>query len=252
MPRYKLTIEYDGSAYCGWQRQHHSLSVQQALEQAFFAFTGEEVMIYGSGRTDAGVHAFAQIAHVDLSKDWDSFKITNAANAHLRQEDIVILGTELVDDEFHARFSAIERHYVYRIICRRARLALENNRAWNVKVPLNVTEMNDAAKVLEGKHDFTTFRSTECQAKSPLKTLHSLTAKVVNQSDTQSLIEIRASAPSFLHNQVRSLVGSLKLVGEGKWSRDDLQSALSAHDRAACGPVAPAHGLYLAKVDYPG
>ncbi len=249
MPRYKLTIEYDGKPYKGWQRQNDQPSVQQALEKAIEAFTGAPVTVFGAGRTDAGVHALAQIAHVDLAERWDPFKICNAANAHLRGDSVAVLHAEEVAEDFNARFSAKARHYVYRIITRRAPLRVEAGRAWNVKVPLDGEAMHEAAQLLLGKHDFTTFRSTECQAKSPVKTLSRLDVMSKDLIDGQH-IEIHASARSFLHNQVRSLAGSLKCVGEGRWSSSDLVAALEARDRKRCGPVAPAHGLFLARVDY--
>lgn len=249
MPRYKLTIEYDGTHYKGWQRQNDQPSVQQALEKAIEGFVRYPVTVFGAGRTDAGVHAKAQIAHVDLNEEWDPFRICNATNAHLHNDTIAVLSCTQVLDDFNARFSAIARHYRYRIITRRAPLTLDAMRAWNVKVPLDARAMHEAAQNLLGLHDFTTFRSTECQANSPVKTLTRLDVASVDGVDGQHL-EISASAPSFLHNQVRSLVGSLKCVGEGRWTAVDLVSALEACDRKRCGPVAPAAGLYLEKVDY--
>ena len=249
MPRYKLTIEYDGSAYKGWQRQNDQPSIQQALETAIEGFVRYPVTVNGAGRTDAGVHANAQVAHIDLNESWDPFKICNAANAHLRDCGIAVFKAEEVADDFHARFSATARHYIYHIITRRAPLTIHAGRAWNVKVPLDVDAMHDAAQSLLGRHDFTTFRSTECQAKSPVKTLTRLDVSSVDKVDGQ-YIEIRAFAPSFLHNQIRSFAGSLKCVGEGRWSKSDLVSALEACDRKRCGPVAPPQGLYLEKVDY--
>ncbi len=249
MPRYKLTIEYDGSAYKGWQRQKDQPSVQERLETAIEGFIQYPVTVFGAGRTDAGVHAFAQTAHIDLKEPWDPFKICNAANAHLKESGIAVFKAEEVPEDFNARFSATARHYLYRIIARRAPLTFEAGRAWNVKVPLDVGAMHNAAQLLLGLHDFTTFRSTECQAKSPVKTLTRLDVSSTDMIDGQH-IEIRALAPSFLHNQVRSLVGSLKCVGEGKWSSYDLVAALQACDRKRCGPVAPPQGLYLARVEY--
>ena len=244
MPRYRLTIEYDGAPYSGWQRQDDRPSIQGAIENAFAAL-GETVAVQGAGRTDAGVHALHQVAHADTARDWNAFELWSALNAHLKGETVAILACEPVADEWHARFSATARHYVYRIVARRPPLALERGRAWNVKVPLDVDAMNEAARVLVGHHDFTTFRSTECQAKSPVRTLDRLEA--VCERDT---IVWYVSARAFLHNQVRSMVGSLEWVGRGKWNADDLRAALEAKDRAACGPVAPAHGLYLSGVDY--
>ncbi len=245
MPRYKLTIEYDGTAFVGWQRQEHDMSVQQAIEEALAAFTGETPGIRGAGRTDAGVHATGQVAHVDLSRDWEADKIREATNAHLRRHAVAIVEAERVSEEFDARFSALKRHYLYRIIDRRAPLALERHRAWHVRHRLDAQAMHDAAQCFLGKHDFTTFRASQCQAKSPVKTLDAFSV-----SRHGDVIDLRCSARSFLHNQVRSMVGSLKLVGEGKWSAQDLSDALDAADRTACGPVCPPDGLYLTQVDY--
>jgi tRNA pseudouridine38-40 synthase len=245
MPRYKLTIEYDGTPFSGWQIQADGLTVQGVVTAAIAALTGEKVMVQGAGRTDAGVHARAQIAHVDLAKDWDTDTVRDALNAHLRPHPVAILAAEKVAADFNARTSAVKRHYRYRILNRRADLALDLGRAWRVPRPLDAAAMRAAAQRLIGKHDFTTFRSTECQAKSPLKTLDRL--DVMRDDDE---VNVLASARSFLHNQVRSMVGSLVMVGLGKWSADDLSRALEARDRAACGQVAPPDGLYLMKVDY--
>jgi tRNA pseudouridine38-40 synthase len=245
MPRYKLTLEYDGTPFVGWQLQENGLSVQGRLAQAIKDFSGEDVVPRGAGRTDAGVHASGQVAHFDLIKDWEANKVRDALNAQLRPEPVSVLLCETAADDFDARFSAKARHYVYRIIDRRAPLALERNRAWGVFRKLDAKAMHDAAQVLVGRHDFTTFRSTECQAASPEKTLDRL-----DVSRHGEVIRIEASARSFLHNQVRSMVGSLKAVGEGRWTKADLEKALKACDRAACGPVAPPHGLYLVRVDY--
>ena len=245
MPRYKLTLEYDGTPFVGWQRQDGQMSVQGRLAQAIKDFSGEDVMPGGAGRTDAGVHALGQVAHVDLERDWAPDKIRDAINAQLRPEPISVLVCEQAPDDFDARFSAKARHYLYRIVDRRSPLALERGRAWGVFKPLDTKVMHDAAQVLIGHHDFTTFRSTECQAASPEKTLDRLEV-----SRHGEIVRIEASARSFLHNQVRSMVGSLKLVGEGRWTSGDLKKALEAKDRAACGPVAPPQGLYLVKVDY--
>ncbi|MEM7300086.1 MAG: tRNA pseudouridine(38-40) synthase TruA [Pseudomonadota bacterium] len=250
MPRYRLTIEYDGAPYSGWQRQNHAPSVQGALEEAIFKFCGERVIVQGSGRTDAGVHATGQIAHVDLEMPRDPFKITSAVNFHLEGETVAVLDTEQVDDAFHARFSAIRRHYLYRIIARRPPLRLEANRAWNVKLSLDHDAMHKAAQRFIGEHDFTTFRSSECQAASPIKTLDQLDVTTRQSAFGGEVIEICAVARSFLYNQIRSFAGSLKLVGEGRWSADDLEAALHAKDRSRCGPVAPPQGLYLTRVDY--
>ena len=245
MPRYKLTIEYDGKPFCGWQRQADLMSVQQALEEAIERFSGERVTTQAAGRTDAGVHALAQVVHFDLGSPRDTFRIREALNYHLKPHPIAVLRAEHVSHDFEARFSAIARHYEYRILNRRARPALDMGRVWHVPVRLDAEAMHEAAQLILGQHDFTTFRAAECQAKSPVKTLDRL--DVARQLD---LIVVTASARSFLHHQVRSMVGSLKLVGEGKWSPRDFRAALDARDRARCGPLAPADGLYLTRVDY--
>jgi tRNA pseudouridine38-40 synthase len=245
MPRYRLTLEYDGTPFVGWQMQDNGPSVQGRLAEAIKAFSGEDTIPRGAGRTDAGVHAWGQVAHFDLAKDWTTDKVRDALNAQLRPDLISVLSCERTADDFDARFSATARHYLYRIVTRRAPLALDRNRAWHVVHALDAAAMQRAAQALIGHHDFTTFRSAECQAASPVKTLDRL---AVTQAGEE--IGIEASARSFLHNQVRSMVGSLKLVGEGKWTAADLEQALAARDRAACGPVAPACGLYLAKVGY--
>jgi tRNA pseudouridine38-40 synthase len=245
MTRYKLIVEYDGAPFAGWQIQADQLTVQGVLAAAIEALSGEKTLVQGAGRTDAGVHARGQVAHVDLTKDWDTDTVRDALNAHLRPHPIAILSAERVADDFNARTSAVKRHYLYRIINRRSDLTLDAGRAWRVPRPLDVATMHAAAQRLVGKHDFTTFRSTECQAKSPVKTLDML--KVERKGDE---INVLAVARSFLHNQVRSMVGSLVAVGEGKWSANDLGKALDARDRAACGPVAPPDGLYLMRVDY--
>ncbi len=245
--RYRLTIEYDGTPYVGWQRQENGPSVQGAVEAAVRSLTGETVSIRGAGRTDSGVHAMGQVAHVDLSRRWADHTLRNALNAHLAQagERIAILDAVLVAEDFDARFSALRRHYLYRIISRRAPLALEAKRAWFVAKPLDHEIMQAAAQVLVGKHDFTTFRSAHCQANSPVRTIDRL-----DVTRSGELIEIRATAQSFLHNQIRSFAGTLKLAGEGKWSVEDVRAALEARDRKACGPVAPPEGLYFMQVDY--
>ncbi len=245
MPRYRLSIEYDGTPYVGWQRQANGPSVQARLEDAVAAFSGEAVTIGGAGRTDAGVHALGQVAHIDLARDWPPETVRGALNAHLRPDPIAVLHVESVSDDFDARFSALRRHYLYIIVNRRAPLALEAGRAWAVQRPLDEAAMHVAAQVLVGHHDFTTFRAAECQAACAKKTLEAL-----DVARDGHRIRIAASARSFLHNQVRSMVGSLKLVGEGKWTADDLMAALAARERSACGPVAPPQGLYLARVDY--
>jgi tRNA pseudouridine38-40 synthase len=245
MPRYKLTIEYDGGPFVGWQVQDNGPSVQGVLAAALEAFCGEKVSVQGAGRTDAGVYALGQVGHVDLAKDWDEDTVRDALNAHLRPHPVAIINAERVDDSFDARFSAIRRHYLYRIINRRADLALDRGRAWRIAKPLDIPAMQAAAQRLVGRHDFTTFRNVECQAKLPVKTL--------DQLDVNGLaddIQVITSARSFLHSQVRSMVGALALVGEGKWTADDVSVALAKRDRAACAPVAPADGLYLARVDY--
>ena len=245
MPRYKLTIEYDGTPYVGWQAQDNGVSVQGVLTEAVAAFAGERVVISAAGRTDAGVHALGQVAHVDLAKDWDAETVRDAINFHLRPQPIAVLAAERTTPDFDARFSAVKRHYLYRIVNRRADLTLEQNRAWRVPRLLDAEAMHAAARCLIGRHDFTTFRSTECQAKSPVKTLDRL--DVARDGDE---IRVTAAARSFLQHQVRSMVGSLIHVGEGKWRADDLAAALAARDRTACGQVAPPHGLYLVRVDY--
>jgi len=246
VPRYKLTIEYDGAPFAGWQIQADRPTVQGVLTAAVEALSGEKTNVQGAGRTDAGVHARGQVAHVDLKKDWDIDTIRDALNAHLRPHPVAVLAAERAADDFSARTSAIKRHYLYRIINRRADLTLDAGHAWRVPRPLDAAAMHAAAQRLVGKHDFTTFRSTECQAKSPLKTLQQLDV----ERDGDGL-NVWASARSFLHSQVRSMVGSLVAVGEGKWSADDLARVLAARDRTACGQVAPPDGLYLMRVDYP-
>jgi tRNA pseudouridine38-40 synthase len=245
VPRYKLLIEYDGTPFVGWQRQDNGPSVQGALIDAIKAFTGEPADVVGAGRTDTGVHAVGQVAHVDLSRDWDTETVRDATNAHLRPHPIAVLAAEQVGADFHARFSATRRHYRYRILNRRADLALERHRAWRIVKELDAEAMHTAAQNLVGNHDFTTFRAAECQAKSPVKTLDAF-----DVSRNGEEIAITAVARSFLHHQVRSMVGSLVLVGDGKWRADNLAAALAARDRSACGPVAPADGLYLMRVEY--
>jgi tRNA pseudouridine38-40 synthase len=243
--RYKLTLEYDGAGFVGWQRQDNGPSLQAALEAAVLGFCGEAVTVQGAGRTDAGVHALGQVAHLDLTKETDADTLRDALNFHLKPAAVAVLAAEVVDGDFHARFSALERAYRYRIVNRRARLALDRGRAWFVPQPLDAAAMHDAARVLVGHHDFTSFRARECQAKSPLKTLDAL--EVTRDGDE---LRIEARARSFLHHQVRNMVGTLKLVGEGKWARADVARALAARDRAAAGPTAPAEGLYLVSVGY--
>ncbi len=247
MPRYKLTLEYDGTGLVGWQRQTSGPSVQGALEQAVTAFCGDTATIVAAGRTDAGVHAEGQVAHVDLSKTHDPKTVRDAINAHVRPRAIVVLAAEMVGDDFHARFSATRRHYRYDIVNRRAPLALRRKRAWWLARPLDEIAMHSAAQSLCGRHDFTSFRAAECQAKSPVKTLDRLDVWCDGTT-----ITIATSARSFLHHQVRNMVGSLALVGEGKWPVEAIAEVLAARDRTQAGPAAPAHGLYLAAVDYDG
>ncbi len=245
MPRYKLTIEYNGAPFVGWQLQDSGLSVQGLLMDAAQAFCGERVKVQGAGRTDAGVHALGQVAHVDLAKDWATDTVRDALTAHLRPHPVAVLAAEQVPESFDARFSARQRHYRYRIVNRRPDLALERGRAWRVPHRLDAAAMAVAAQNLVGRHDFTTFRHVDCQAKSPVKTLDRL--DVVRSGDE---VRIMAAARSFLHSQVRSMVGALVLVGGGRWSADDLAAARDARNRSACAPVAPPEGLYLVQVDY--
>lgn len=245
MPRYKLIVEYDGTPYRGWQYQADVPTVQGAIEDAVAQFDGQRVTIQGAGRTDAGVHALAQAAHVDLRGEHDVGTVRDALNFYLRPQPIAILSAERVSADFNARFSATKRHYLYRIVNRRPDLALDLGRVWRVGRPLDIESMREAAKRLLGNHDFTTFRSTECQSRSPVKTLDQLDIEADGSN-----VNVTVSARSFLHNQVRSMVGSLVHVGEGKWSADDLTRILEARDRTLCGQVAPPDGLYLVKVDY--
>jgi len=245
MPRYKLLIEYDGCPFVGWQMQVPGSTVQGTLMDAIEAFCGERVKVQGAGRTDTGVHALGQVAHIDLGKDWDADTVRDALTAHLRPHPIAVLAAEIVPDTFDARFSARARHYRYRIINRRTDLALDRGRAWRVPRVLDEAAMAGAAQHLIGRHDFTTFRHVDCQAKSPVKTLDRL--EVVRDGEE---VRIMASARSLLHSQVRSMVGSLVYVGEGRWSADDLAAARDARDRSACAVVAPPEGLYLVRVDY--
>lgn len=245
MPRYRLLIEYDGSDFCGWQSQETGNGVQNHLQKALCAFIGEDISIRGAGRTDAGVHALGQVCHFDCSRALRTDTIRDAGNAHLRPHPIAIVAAEAVPDDFDARFSALRRHYRYRIVDRRAPPTLTRHLVWHVKVRLDVERMADAATALLGRHDFTTFRSSECQAKSPVKTLDRLDVVRVGEE-----IHLLVSARSFLHNQVRSMAGALRKVGDGSWSRNDLAAALEARERRACAPVAPASGLCLIQVDY--
>lgn len=245
MPRYKLTVEYDGRPFVGWQRQANGLSVQEAIESGIESLTGAFAPIQAAGRTDAGVHARGQVAHVDLAREWRGDRLRDALNAHLRLFPIAIVSAERVDETFEARFSATKRHYLYRILNRRSPPVHERGFVWHVARKLDAAAMHDAAQALVGKHDFTTFRAAECQANSPIRTLDRLDVSRAGEE-----IEIRASALSFLHHQVRSLVGSLEHVGSGKWTAADLKAALEARDLARCGAVAPACGLFLMQVDY--
>ena len=245
MARFKLTIEYDGTPFSGWQRQADRMSVQQALEEAILAMSGETVTTQAAGRTDAGVHAVGQVAHFDLGKSWDPFRVREALNYHLRPQPVAVISCEAVDDGFEARFSAKARHYEYRILTRRAPPVLERNHVWHVPRALDWKAMNQAAALIVGQHDFSTFRSSECQASSPIRTLDAFGVHGDNEN-----IVVTASARSFLHHQVRSMVGSLKLVGEGKWTPADFRAALDAADRRRCGPMAPASGLFFMRVDY--
>jgi tRNA pseudouridine38-40 synthase len=245
MPRYKLLIEYDGTPFIGWQLQDAGLSVQGVLMSAAQALCGEPVKVQGAGRTDTGVHALGQVAHIDLAKDWRTDTVRDALTAHLRPHPVAVLAAEQVPDSFDARFSARQRHYLYRIVNRRSDLTLERGRAWRVAGRLDEVAMGEAAQRLVGRHDFTTFRDVECQAKSPVKTLDRL-----DVARCGAELRITACARSFLHSQVRSMVGALVSVGLGRWTPDELAAARDARDRSACAPVAPPHGLYLVQVDY--
>ena len=247
MPRYRITIEYDGTPFVGWQRQANGVSVQGALEQAILKFSGETTGVRGAGRTDSGVHALGQVAHFDLAKDWDGYRVAAAINHYLKPLPVAVLDCDQVPGGFDARFSATARHYLYRILTRRAPPVMERNRVWWLPDALDVERMADAASVLVGHHDFTTFRATQCQAPSAVKTLD-----VFEVARSGQEIHFRCRARSCLHNKVRSMVGSLKLVGDGTWSKADLVNALDARDRTACGPVAPSAGLCLVQVDYSG
>lgn len=250
MPRYALKIEYNGKPFSGWQRQDDQLTVQGSIDDALRKLEPEFTSIAAAGRTDTGVHGIAQVAHCDMMKDWVPFRLSEALNYHLKPLPISILAAVKVEEEWHARFHALERHYLYRLISRRAPLALEAGLVWRINHDLDLEAMQTAAKYLIGKHDFTTFRSTFCQAKSPIKTLDELSIEATEiPYGTEYTFKIRAR--SFLHNQVRSFVGSLERVGAGSWPASQMKSALEAKDRQACGPVCPAHGLYLAGVTYP-
>ena len=245
MPRYKLVLEYDGTPFVGWQRQENGPSVQQAVEEAIEGFARHAIRLHCAGRTDAGVHATHQVAHVDLLKDWPTDTVRDATNAHLKPAPISVLRAETVPDTFNARTSARQRHYLYRILNRRAAPSLDRNRAWHVPWLLDAGLMQAAAQHLVGQHDFTTFRAAECQANSPIKTLDRFEI-----TRHESEIRLAASARSFLHHQVRSMTGTIMLAGAGRWTASDVQEALDARDRTRCGPTAPACGLYLVGVDY--
>lgn len=245
MPRFKLLVEYHGTPYVGWQRQDNGPSVQGELEKAIFKLAGEQVTVTAAGRTDAGVHATGQVVHFDLEKNLSADRVQGGLNFHLKPNPIAIRAAEPVADDFHARFSAQGRSYLYRIINRRAPLAIDTDRAWWVAVHLDADAMHEAAQILLGRHDFTSFRAAACQAQSPDKTLDVLEVTRVNEE-----IRIVAQARSFLHHQVRNMVGTLKLVGEGKWTPARVRQALDARDRSAAGPTAPPEGLYFTGVTY--
>ena len=245
MPRYKLTIEYDGSGFLGWQAQPNGRTVQNVLETALRVLHGQPLVLQAAGRTDTGVHALGQIAHFDAPKEWDPFVLCNAINGNVRPHAVSVISAELVTRDFQARFSAVGRRYLYRILNRRAPATIDRQKVWHVPKQLNVDAMHEAAQHLIGKHDFTTFRAAECQAKSPIKTLDRLDVMRFDE-----MVEIRAEARSFLHHQVRSMVGSLVQVGVGKWHPLEVRRALEAKDRARCGPVCPPDGLYLVEVLY--
>ncbi len=245
MPRYKLTLEYDGRPFAGWQRQSDQPSVQQSLEEACARLNGEPVTVYGAGRTDSGVHAAGQVAHINLKKAYPADKVMDAVNFHVKPAPIAILAAEEVDDTFHARFSASQRHYLYRISNRRAPLTLDAGFAWRVGAALDADAMHAAAQALVGQHDFSTFRDSQCQADSPIKSLSAISVTRLGEE-----VHVRCRALSFLHRQVRSMVGSIVEVGRGKEPVRYIGDILAAADRAACGPVAPSDGLYLTRVDY--
>ncbi|MEJ6403273.1 tRNA pseudouridine(38-40) synthase TruA [Yoonia sp. 2307UL14-13] len=250
MPRYALLVEYHGASFAGWQRQKGVPSVQGAIEAALAKLEPGEHTIAAAGRTDAGVHALGQVAHCDLTKDWDPFRLSEALNYHLKPDPVAILRCAHVDNAWHARFDAVERRYLFRLISRRAPLTSEAGQLWRVNHPLDTSAMQAAADGLVGHHDFTTFRSTICQAKSPVKTLDEFRVEEVPR-DVGTEYRFHVRARSFLHNQVRSFVGTLERVGAGAWTPEDVKAALAARDRAACGPVSPPMGLYLAGVRYP-
>lgn len=251
MPRYALKIEYDGKPFCGWQRQPNVPSIQGAIEAALAKLEPREHAIAAAGRTDGGVHALGQVAHCDMDKTWDPFRLSEALNYHLKPDPVAIVGCAAVSDDWHARFTAVERRYLFRLVNRRAPLILETGKVWQIGQTLDGDAMQAAADRLLGHHDFTTFRSTVCQANSPMRTLDELRVEPVKRLDGAQEFHFHVRARSFLHNQVRSFVGTLERVGAGTWSPDDVSAALNARDRADCGPVCPPQGLYLAGVGYP-
>ena len=245
MPRYRLTLEYDGTPFCGWQRQRDQMSVQEVLETAISRFSGETVTTQAAGRTDSGVHATGQVVHFDLEQEREPLKVREALNHHLKPHPVAVIEASAVDLSFEARFSATARRYQYRILNRRARPALDTHRVWHVAVALDADLMHEAAQSILGRHDFSTFRAAECQANSPIRTLDGFAVSRLGEE-----ILVTANARSFLHHQVRSMVGSLKLIGERKWPPRRLREILDARDRSRCGPLAPPDGLYLTGVDY--
>jgi len=245
MPRYKIIIEYDGTNISGWQRQPDTSSIQQFIEDAIESFSQEKVIVHAAGRTDAGVHAIEQVAHFDLKKKFTTYIVQTAINHFLRPNLIVILSCDIVDDSFHARFSAIKRHYRYEVLNRRAPTALGVNKIWHIRESLDINNMQEAANILVGSHDFTSFRAAQCQGKSPLKTIDEIS---IYREGEKIIFIVRAK--SFLHHMVRNIVGTLILVGTGKWRVDDISKALEAKDRRRAGPTAPACGLYFTKIDY--
>lgn len=251
MPRFALKIEYDGAPFSGWQRQKDVPSVQGAIEDALAKLEPRAHTIAAAGRTDAGVHAFGQVAHCDLDKDWSTDRLAGALNHHLRPLPVAVVACVQVSEDWHARFSATERQYLFRLVSRRAPLVHEGGKVWQIGYPLDAEAMQAGADRLLGRHDFTTFRSSICQADSPLRTLDELRVQTLQRRDGALEYNFHVRARSFLHNQVRSFVGTLERVGAGAWSPDDVTRALEARDRAACGPVCPPHGLYLAGVTYP-
>jgi tRNA pseudouridine38-40 synthase len=246
MTRFRLTVEFDGRPFMGWQRQAHGSSVQAAIEDAAKKVTGEDVVVYAAGRTDAGVHAEAMVAHLNITKEMTPFRLMEALNAVMRPQPIAILDCTVVSDDWHARFSCTGRRYIYRIVNRRAPLALDHGRAWRVVPSLDHEAMHDAAQIFVGTHDFTTFRSVHCQSASPIKSIDRMVVRRFGEE-----LEVEVAARSFLHHQVRSMVGCLVLVGEGKWSADDLKAALDAKNRTALGFNAPPDGLYFIEANYP-